>query len=195
MKRYNCMSEYEKENAAFLNQPIIKSFLDREPDNIRLLELAFTTGDKKAMEELDRKFVEHFYFFRLLKYISSVSYYFSIDFDKNHRKQKDRFPLLLDHTDKSANTLIEFLSYKRGFSQDDVYSADLFILDVTGDENLNKVLSNLTKKERDILHLLIIEGMKQVDVAKIYGDTPQNIAKTKKKALERIRKEYKKGGN
>ena len=189
------LNEYTKENAEFLNQPIIKSFFENESDNLLLLEAAFIQGNKEAKEDLDRRFVEHFFYYRLIKYISTLSHFFSIEFDKHKRKQKERFLLLLDkNNNENDNTMMDFLSFKQGIISENI-SFDNSLYELAEDEVLFNILSRLTSKELEVLHLLIIKDLKQVEVAEYFGDTPQNIAKIKKKAITKIRKEYKKRGD
>jgi RNA polymerase sigma factor (sigma-70 family) len=194
MRRYINLEAYQKENAQFLNQPIVKSFLENEPDGLFLLESAFVDGDMEAKSRLDKKFVRHFYFYRVVKYISILSHHFSIDFDKQYRKQKQRYLLLIDqhfNNEESDTPMIDFLSYKqeRVSSVSEVSS----LIEMVEDEVLYNVLIKLTKKEKDILHLLFVEQLKQVEVAELFGETPQNIAKVKKKVISKVKREYKEG--
>ncbi|WP_025026341.1 hypothetical protein [Caldalkalibacillus mannanilyticus] len=95
MKRYKNLHEYESEHADFLAQPIVKSFLEDESHRILLKEVV-VEGKKAAKEQLDLRFVEHYYLYRLMKYISILSHYFSNHYDRERRKQKKHYLLFLD---------------------------------------------------------------------------------------------------
>src|SRR5690606_37267080 len=80
-KNYKSLREYKNQNAEFLSEPIVKSFLN-EPENALLLEQSVVQGSEEASLELDKRFSKHFFLYRLIKYISTLSYHYSNDFDK-----------------------------------------------------------------------------------------------------------------
>ncbi|AVD54619.1 hypothetical protein CKF96_03780 (plasmid) [Priestia filamentosa] len=59
--------------------------------------------------------------------------------------------------------------------------------ELIGDETLHQAFEKLTKKEQIIIHLVINNQMKQIEISKMLNESPQNIAKTKKRALEKLR--------
>ncbi|MCD7035368.1 hypothetical protein LRR81_14075 [Metabacillus sp. GX 13764] len=195
MTRYKNLNEYKKKNAEFLEQPIVKSFFDSNSCHLQMLESAIIGCDTKARIELDKQFINHFYFYRLAQYVSVLSHNYSVDFDKSKRKQREHFPLILDrpieNSEKGTSTL-DYLSYKSENTHQ-IEIKDSSLNELVGDEILSKILNNLSDKEKKVLHLIIIQQLKQVEVAKLFGETPQNIAKIKKKTLEKIKKEYRKG--
>ncbi|XIH35909.1 hypothetical protein C1N70_26800 (plasmid) [Cytobacillus firmus] len=65
MEKYSSLSEFKKKNTEFLSQPIVQSFFD-DSRNLSLLELSVVDGDIEAQNQLDRRFVEHFFLCRLI---------------------------------------------------------------------------------------------------------------------------------
>ncbi|MBN8203899.1 sigma factor-like helix-turn-helix DNA-binding protein [Bacillus sp. NTK034] len=68
------------------------------------------------------------------------------------------------------------------------------IFELVVDEALYKILMKLGKKEKEVIQLILGDQLKQIEIARILNESPQNIAKTKKKALMKIRKQYEKRG-
>ncbi|MDF0729011.1 sigma factor-like helix-turn-helix DNA-binding protein [Cytobacillus sp. S13-E01] len=195
MKRYKSLEKYENENSEFLSQPIVKSFFDKDASNLLLLKEAIIEGNSIAKKQLDYRFAEHFYLYRLIKYTSTLSHHFSNDFDKKRRKQKERYLLLIDQpydNGEGQNSMVDYLSFKQEIVKFDSANMDSSLFDLVDDELLYNVLMKLNNKEQEILRLLVVKQLKQVEVAELYGDTPQNIAKIKKKALTKLKSEYRK---
>lgn len=191
MKKYLTLDDYRKDNHEFFSQPIVKGFFEND-SNLKLLEQSVVYEDDEAYELLDKRFVEYFYLYRLVKYISTLSFHYSIDFDKRGRRRKDRYRLILDKPIKDLENdenMYDFIAFKNGNFE--IIDVDVELLDLAESGSLYKALQRLTSKEKQILNLLFIENRKQVDIAKMFGDTPQNIGKIKKKALEKLRKEMK----
>lgn len=194
VEKYSSLSEFKKKNTEFLSQPIVQSFFD-DSRNLSLLELSVVDGDIEAQNQLDRRFVEHFFLCRLIKYISTLSFRFSIDFNKRRRKQKENFPLLVDQPNNESNsTMLDYLSVTQEQLTivNEGESSNIFELVV--DEALYKILMKLGKKEKEVIQLILGDQLKQIEIARILNESPQNIAKTKKKALMKIRKQYEKRG-
>ncbi|MFE7064493.1 hypothetical protein ACFVAD_20370 [Sutcliffiella sp. NPDC057660] len=190
IKKYTSLDEYKQMNVEFFSQPIVKGFFESDSSHMELLEKAIIQGDKKSQRMLDNLFFEHFLLYRLVKYITTLSHFYSIDFDKRLRKQKVRYPAILDKTiDDSENdgTMGDFLSYKQEEFHE--MNQDLNLFDIIENDNLLLAFKSLTLKEMQILQLIIIENRKQVDIAHLFGETPQNIAKTKKRAIEKVQRQ------
>ncbi|MGA5691387.1 hypothetical protein [Cytobacillus pseudoceanisediminis] len=194
-KKYTNLNEFIDDNHDFCSQPIVKSFIN-QPKNLSLLESAIIHDDLSAKVQLDEQFVEHFFLFRLIKYISTLSYYFSNDFDKQRRKQKEKYQLIIDKpsdNNKDSPSIIDIFSLKQdGESHNHSLETGFLIFDSIEDENLYEILIQLNKKEKEIIKLLVFDQLKQIEVAKLFNETPQNIAKTKKRIITKIRNQYKK---
>ncbi|AWG44815.1 hypothetical protein BEH_26010 (plasmid) [Priestia filamentosa] len=194
MKRsFGSLDEFKKGNKELFSQPIVKSFFEENPTNLTLLEASVIYKIEEATRQLDELFVEHFFLYRLMKYISTLSYNLPIEFGRRRRKHKTRFPLLIDHSyeNESNNTFIlsnHLLEDKKSSTDDNFEERNKHSMyELIGDETLHQAFEKLTKKEQIIIHLVINNQMKQIEISKMLNESPQNIAKTKKRALEKLR--------
>ncbi|WP_025026340.1 sigma factor-like helix-turn-helix DNA-binding protein [Caldalkalibacillus mannanilyticus] len=89
--------------------------------------------------------------------------------------------------------MISSLSMDRENGESSRMNTEFTLLDIAEDEVLYNSLLQLTEKERTILQLIYIDQWTQTEVAKWFKDTPQNIGKTKKRALVKIKNELEKG--
>lgn len=184
---YTDINQYIKDHHEFFSEPIVKKFLSLE-SNKDLLKLAVIDGDPLAQQNLDYAFKTFFYRYRLMSYISTLSHVFSIDYDKKIRKSQTNYQLILDKnpSESSGERLIDKipapdLSYKTH------YSGSESIEDIIEDDKLLEGLKTLTRKQLDIINLVYIRGLKQKDIAIALNETPQNIGKIKKTALNKLR--------
>ncbi|HWO76457.1 MAG TPA: sigma factor-like helix-turn-helix DNA-binding protein [Bacillus sp. (in: firmicutes)] len=130
-----------------------------------------------------------------MKYIATLAQQFSNEYDQKCREQKERYQLLIDKPSENEDDvypIIDYLSYKQQTSKDDVFNTDHTLLDLAEDETLYNSLKKLTNKERKVLEFIFIYQLKQVEISDLFGDTPQNIGKIKKRALKKIKESYRK---
>lgn len=190
---FDSVDEFKERNKELFSQPIVKSFFEENPTNLILLEASVVYKVEEASKQLDRLFAEHFFLYKLMKYISTLSYNFSIEFDRRRKKQKTRFPLLIDHSyeneDNNVSVLSDYLLEDKNNSIDDSFEDKNkhSIYQLIENKPLYQVLKKLTPKEKSIIELIIINEMKQIEIAKLFNESPQNIAKTKKRALKKLR--------
>ena len=58
------------------------------------------------------------------------------------------------------------------------------------DEKLYSIVSNLTQRQKDIIHALFIENQTESEVAERLGVTKQAVNKVKNQTLKKIKREY-----
>ncbi|OZT10614.1 hypothetical protein CHN50_21095 [Priestia aryabhattai] len=190
---FDSLDEFKERNKKLFSQPIVKSFFEENPTHLTLLEASVVHKVEEATEKLDKLFAEHFFLYKLMKYISTLSYNFSIEFDRRRKKQKTRFPLLIDHSYENENNNISVLSdhllEDRNNSIDNSFEDRNrhSIYSLIEDKSLYQELKKLTPKEKSIIELIIIKEMKQIELSQVLNESPQNIAKTKKRALKKLR--------
>jgi len=190
IKNYESLDDYMIRNKEFFSQPLVKGFFESDPSHMDLLEKAVIQKDESSQKLLDSLFREHFSLYRLVKYISTLSHFFSIDYDKRLRKHKNRYPTILDkpvNDSDKGEKMIDLLAYNQQKSIQ--LDMDLELIDTIENDELFLALQSLNPKERQILHLIIMENKKQVDIAQLFDETPQNVAATKKKAIKKIQKQ------
>ncbi|TYS58403.1 sigma-70 family RNA polymerase sigma factor [Sutcliffiella horikoshii] len=194
IKKYSNLEDYMNQNRDFFSQPIVKGFFQQDSSHEELLEKAIILKDENSKRKLDSLFLKHFSLYRLVKYIATLSHFYSIDFDKRLRQEKIRFPVILDRPIddlENESTLVDLLIYEQQKPYDIDMEVEIDVMEVIENDELFFAFNNLTEKERQVLHLIIIENKKQVDIARLFDESPQNVAKTKKRALKKIQRQLK----
>lgn len=59
--------------------------------------------------------------------------------------------------------------------------------DYVEDPKLHQALQTLTLKQRDILTHRYVRGLQNKEIAALFGDSPQNVSKLHKKALQKLK--------
>lgn len=186
MKRnYENIVDFKVKNKSFFSEPVVKNFFKSSPENEALLKRMIENNDEEAAQILDYKFRKYYYKYRIISYISTLSYNLSIDFDIQQRKRKQRFQLLLDNPNTN---LFSKIYNENDLTDEIIYNGNYNLTDYFGDEKLVDALMKLTPKERKIIELIFIHQLKQKDIAKLLNETPQSIAKTKKASLNKLKK-------
>lgn len=182
-KEYHDYQDFKKKNKLFLSEPIVKTFIHYYPEVEDLLKKIITLHDNEALNDLNQKFTEHFYKYRLLSYIAMLSKNFSIDFDKKQKKLKERYQLLFDEKDDKFLDLLNLAGDKNSSIDNITWS---FINNIE-DEKLFSAYHQLAPKERKILELLYVNQYKQNEVARMFNQTPQNINRIHKVILKKLK--------
>ncbi|WP_342544224.1 sigma-70 family RNA polymerase sigma factor [Lysinibacillus sp. FSL W7-1291] len=178
-------NEHQKIEAFFrrnieqIKNPIIRSFL-ADAKNLYLVQNAIlypTDCNRKMVDEI---FQTHYIRVRKITYVSSLIYFFSLDFDKKRRRLQNRFLLIVD------NDLFE-TECTRG----DV-KIEGGLLDMVENEQLFKALKTLTGKQLQILELIYVKDCSIKVIAETLHTSPQNISNLHRKALKKLQQMLKK---
>jgi RNA polymerase sigma factor (sigma-70 family) len=176
-----------------MDQPIVKTFLNIE-ENYTLFKKTIYTPTRDNRETLDKSFKTFYYKIRLIKYMSTLIHYSSIEFDKKYRNNQRRYPLVLDqalnpHEEKSTTILDRFITESCfdfwGLILKEKGTKD--IIDHLECPNLISAIDKLNPKQKLILQYKYIDCLKNKEIAKIFNTSPQNISKVNKTALKKIK--------
>ncbi|WP_110928669.1 sigma-70 family RNA polymerase sigma factor [Bacillus massiliglaciei] len=178
------------QHSNFFEQPIIQLFLHDE-ERLDIFTKALEQPTASNIQELNESFQVFYYRARIYKYLCSLIYYFSIDFDKRLRKQRERFPIILDQTFDGNLSISERIGYIDPQLEKIGETATLSSL--VSDEGLLHAIRKLTDKQEKILTLSFFFGFSNKDIAAYYGETPQNISSIRKQALKKLRNNFRKG--
>ncbi|MFC1286825.1 sigma-70 family RNA polymerase sigma factor [Bacillus paralicheniformis] len=159
--------------------PLVKHFLSN-PRYERLFNHVLEHPDSEEAECLDREFKRFYKNIRMIKYINSMIRIFSVDFDKRVRKNRERFPLMID----DSPTLPE---PPRGDLLDDVLEQEEDLSEHLQDPMLYEAFLQLTDKQKKVLAQIYIHGVSMQEMANSLGESRQNISRIHKRALEKIR--------
>ncbi|WP_336783471.1 sigma-70 family RNA polymerase sigma factor [Paenibacillus illinoisensis] len=115
---------------------------------------------------------------RFIGYISSMLHYNSIHFDKKIRKLSERYALVLDDIDVKDEAMEE--SNTESISEP--------LEEQISDPSLYAAFLRLTTREREVVNLSICKLLRDREIAQVLGVSQQSVSKTRKKALEKLRK-------
>ncbi|MFJ2046037.1 MULTISPECIES: sigma-70 family RNA polymerase sigma factor [Paenibacillus] len=121
---------------------------------------------------------------RFIGYISSMLHYNSIHFDKKIRKITERYALVLDDIDVKDEAMEE----------SDTESISEPLEEQISDPSLYAAFLSLTTREREVVNLSICRLLRDTEIAHVLGVSQQSVSKTRKKALEKLRKAIIKNG-
>ncbi|MFJ7981373.1 sigma factor-like helix-turn-helix DNA-binding protein [Lysinibacillus xylanilyticus] len=188
------VEEFFYRNQKQVNNPIIKSFL-LDSQNLYLVQKAILYPTDINKKLVDESFQSHYKNVRKTKYVSSLIYFFSLDFDKKRRRLQNRTLLVLDKGlskdgGTTAKELIEDTSNEKKLNR--IVGEGL--LDNIGDEKLFNSLQKLTVKQLQILEMVYVKEFSIKEVAQTLQTTPQNISNLHRKALNKLNNTLRKKG-
>lgn len=173
---------------------VIRSFLKKE-NNFILVKKAILNPTFQNKRNVDNLFKAHYRHMKLMKYISKLIYFYSIDYDKKINKLNKRFILTLDQEMRSD-------SYGTFFPKDYIKSeTDLpyelsfgnSLIENIGEENLQKALGNLTEQQLKILEMIYLENLSLKEISCFKNSSTQNISNQHRKAIRKLRSYMDKG--
>jgi RNA polymerase sigma factor (sigma-70 family) len=176
--------DFIDENRFFMKNPLIKQFLSKNK-NYELFENSICYPTLQNKEKLELAFKAFYFYIRFISYVSSTLHFHGINSDKKIRTRKHRFPLLLDKS-VSEDTELTYKDLAIYYEDFEVKSNN--ILDYIIDPNLYKAIERLTSNQREILYLVYIEKLTDAEVGSFMGKSQQAVSKSRKKALEKIRR-------
>lgn len=140
-----------------------------------------TVENKKRLDEL---FKRHMYLIRYISYFVKMVHFESKHFDKKQRKRNEMFQLTLDKPNENGQRIIDLLP------EDETNEYHGYRLeDLVEDPDLYNSIQLLTDRQKTLLNLIFIEGMKDTEIAKLLGVSQQAVTKAKKKMLTKLRNE------
>ncbi|MED4156665.1 sigma-70 family RNA polymerase sigma factor [Priestia aryabhattai] len=178
------LHDFINKNKPFMKNPLIKQFLSNK-ENYDLFKNSVCHPTFQNKERLEKSFKSFYFCIRFISYVSSTLHFHAINLDKKIRKRKYQFPLLLDEPVNMDGELTykDLSIYYENF---DLKSKN--ILDYIIDPNLYKALEYLTPNQREILYLVYIRKLNDSEVGIVMEKSQQAVSKSRKKALEKIRK-------
>ncbi|MEI3607256.1 sigma-70 family RNA polymerase sigma factor [Pseudogracilibacillus sp. SE30717A] len=186
--------KFHIENRSQLQNDVIQSFLKQEK-NEQLLAKVLVNPSPTNIEKLDKEFKEYYLKLKIIKYISSLIHFYTIDFDKKNNQRNRRFMLMLDapkyESDDSSTNLIDVQPSKYTTETDYFDSVQSF-QETIESSKLYNAYQKLTSKQKKVLDLIYIHGYNTNEIARLYKETPQNISNIHKRALKKIKESFEK---
>ncbi len=188
---------FQQKHPTFFKQPIIQSFLQDER-HWRLVRQALCSPTEQNRQLVDEAFQVFYGRVKALTYLSNLIYYNAINFDKKMKKHNDREMLTLDQP------LQEEDGNKGATRKDMLYDplpnianeiACKTLADHIEEPQLYQAIQNLTPKQLEILTHKYVIGLQNKEIAHLFGDSPQNVFKLHKKALQKLKEHLQKESN
>lgn len=136
-----------------------------------MLQKRISKAEKINEVDVERRFVG---------YISSIIHYNSINFDKKDRRYNERFSLVFNEMEQGPLSNNEGDYYNDQPLEDLEYQISNPVLYAT--------FMSLTEREQEVLNLSFCQDLSDTDISSKLGVSQQNISKTKKNALKKLRK-------
>lgn len=188
LKQY--VEKFMNDHPALLSNPVIINFL-KEEKNVHLLIQAMRCPTKENIAYLDEAFREFYLKIRWIAFASQLLYYGSIDYDKKHRKDRERYPLILDKPlqgdQENDGVLVDLIPSKELSIEEMIIEKGKSLEEICGHPFLLQAIKELTKKEKEIIKLAYIEDLTDKKIAEKLDVSPQAIFKTRKKAIHKLR--------
>lgn len=181
----------ELELKEYYIHPILQTFLDKN-GNDQLLTDALKKPSLQSKALVDQAFKDFYTEIRLVKYISSLIHYSSIDFDRKQRKIHNRAQLILDQplSEDQENATMKDLIPAANSEPSALLEKNCNTLeDLAATSALYHSLQSLTEKEKSVLTWHFLHGLSDTEISRKMGVTQQAITKTKRNALKKLRQQ------
>jgi len=195
MDEKSIIERFYEVNKKSLQSGIVRDFLSVK-GNEELLKLALIEGTEESKKNLDVRFKEFLLKLRVVKYISNLINYYTIDFDKRNNRRNSRFSLLLDtphsnDTEENPTPLIDMMFSSKS-SEDAYYESMETLGEWIEDKGLYDIYNSLTDRQKSVLELIYLKDYSNKEVAEFYNVSPQNISSIHSRAIRKIRSYYEK---
>ncbi|KWW12586.1 MULTISPECIES: sigma-70 family RNA polymerase sigma factor [Bacillaceae] len=177
----------QQQYSSFFEQPIIHVFL-QNPEHMKILTETLDSPSSHNICHLNETFQIFYYRAKVYKYMCSLIYFFSVDFDKRVRKQRERYRMVLDAAPSDAVRMIDRIGNYDGQLEKMGETNDLS--SHISDEEMIKALQKLTAKQNLVLTMIFSYGLSNKEIAAYFHESPQNISSIRKQALKKLRKHY-----
>ncbi|MFK3937550.1 sigma-70 family RNA polymerase sigma factor [Alkalihalobacillus sp. NPDC078783] len=171
-----------------LNTPVIKAFLEEEQHMELLIESIVepTVKNREAVNEYFRSFYMEL---RLVKYLSQLIHFYSIDVSKRYRRHFARHSYVMDQplSDDHSLYLHDVLESKGPSVESLVTDGGQHLEEMIENPALYKQFLKLSEKQKQVLNLYFLDGLSHKAIAKRLGSTPQNVSQIATRALSKLR--------
>ncbi|ELK23092.1 MULTISPECIES: sigma-70 family RNA polymerase sigma factor [Anoxybacillus] len=176
-----------------LENPIIKEFL-KDSDHREVFYKTLEDPSVNNVQMLDEKFKKFYRYNRIIRYLMGFIRRYPIDYDKKVKLRSSRYQLIIDKPinngrDDSRVSMREMIVDKRELPLDFLLTKEyerqgIFYIK---NEVLSNALQSLNPNQRKILYLYYERGFNNKEIARILGQTEQNISYWHKKTLKQLR--------
>ncbi|WP_054860778.1 sigma factor-like helix-turn-helix DNA-binding protein [Gracilibacillus sp. JCM 18860] len=182
------LQRFVEENKSLLEHKVVQNFLKNEAHQQLLID-AICNPTKENHELLDLSFKKHHFNARFTAYISTTLYFYALNYDKNLRKDNERYTLTLDQPIKNSeggDTLKELLEDPTAqVSLENIIDSNC-IEDYVECSVLSEAVTKLSKKQKEVIDLYYVGGFSEKDIGVLLNKTQQVVSKLHRRALLNI---------
>lgn len=164
--------------------PLLLRFLSNE-DNLSLLKNYIIDPTDKNKNKVDMEFKAHCIKVRRISYINKLIHFFSQDFDKKRRKQRERNLLILDRA-SSIDSKTPIIDLVKDYRPESVQLSRNLMEEIEN-EKLIEALKTLTEKQLLIIDMIYHKNMLLKEVSIKLQTTPQNISNHHRTAIKKLK--------
>ncbi|WP_160890324.1 sigma-70 family RNA polymerase sigma factor [Halobacillus litoralis] len=182
--------QFQKDHEKLIKNPLVKKFLEQEEHfNLLIQNLKDPSDENRNM--LDSSFREYYTGVKVINYLSKTIHWGAVNFDKKQRREKNRFPLVMDGTvDDDESSLVEGIPSSEPLVDIQVIeNVHNSLENKIENERLKIAFSKLTERQKKVLEFVYGNNLTLTKTAHELGITQQGASKIQKKALERLRRE------
>ncbi|WP_059104101.1 RNA polymerase sigma factor [Shouchella shacheensis] len=185
---------FEENNQSFLHQPIVRAYLEDKKHYLLYVQ-AICQPTEANIRQLDECFRTFYFERRMVKYVSVLIYHHAREMNKRYNRHFERHLYILDKPIGMGmeTSVMERIEDKRANVEASL--EDQQLLSALEDPVLFAALKELSPKQREVLELVFMQEMELKAVAKLFGDSPQNISNIKRRALKNLQTKLRKGRN
>lgn len=178
---------YLIKNPEFNQNHLFSRFLEEEIHlNVFVLSLF---NDKYYTESLNQLFKEFYFEYRFKAYLNQILYFEAITFSKKRSQHHKREALILEQPigNDRETTLLDTIADTETIRLEGIDGLDS-LDSYLSDDQLYQAFKQLTNHQQKILYLSFVKLLKDVEIAMVLNVSQQAVSKTRKTALEKIRK-------
>ncbi|MBB6449709.1 DNA-directed RNA polymerase specialized sigma subunit [Geomicrobium halophilum] len=184
-KRERCLETFIHEHARLFQEPIIQGFL-AEDNHWDLLKATIEENDRGASEQLDKRFEVYYLRVRMMQYINKLTRFYVNTYDQSKRQQQSMLIVdqPIDTFGEERATRGDFL-LAREPSMDDAMAQE--IRELLPTEEMGQTFQSFHPTRKTVLHYYTFDHLNDHEISEKLNCTPQNVSKTRRKALAQLR--------
>lgn len=167
--------------------PLSNAFIKSEEGD-ELVRAYLSKPSKENLDRLNEAFKAHYLKIKTFSYFSKTIGFEAKHFDKKRRKIADRFLLILDAPiDGEESMTMKDVIVDPIQNTSDIPS-ETWEDNITN-EDIRNAIKDLTERQKEVIKYSFFQDMKDREIANKLGISQQAVSKTRRAALEKLRRE------
>lgn len=185
-----------KTHSDVLKQSVLKAFLEEENHEEELAR-SISNPTQLNIDQVNESFRTFYLELRLVKYLSQLIHFYSMDVNKRYRRHFARHSYIMDQPLSYDHSLYlhDVLASKEPSTEQLVLDTSKGLEELIENPRLYHQFLSLSDKQKIVLNLQYVHGLSHKEIAKKVGSTPQNISQIGARALKKLREALHQEGN